>query len=257
MKLQDVIVGGCVYSLLRSHLYKVPVVMPEHKQPSIDMTFESEMTFENLVTKRHCDAWSMLKFLCAMQGLIVNPFDLEYVRIEGDTLTSKGINIQFKKCHLFPHSVVKTDLETSRIEHENCYKIVDFMRLKFCDASNLVSIFPKEGFISRIESIGKKEMYAVSYLQKEQLTNFDYSDTMVRFMVQKMIENNDGVHRPLVSKDREVRRKPKLEVTERKVLPMEEVVYENSKRVKFYDRKKRSNIIKAYRRHCASVQGAV
>ena len=155
---------------------------------------------------------------------------------------------------MFPHSVVKTDLNIARIEHENQYKIIDFMRLKFCNASNLVSIFPKEGFISRIESIGKKDIFSLCYLNKEQLTDFDYSDTMARFIVEKLFQDNEGIYRPLIAKDRSSRRKPKLEVLERKVLSIEEVVYKSTKRVRFYDGKKRSDIIKAYSRDCPSIQ---
>ncbi len=254
MILDQVIVGGCVSALLKSYRDEIPIVIPRHTQPTIDLKFEKQITVEHLVTDRHAEAWSMLKFLCAIRGLIINPNNLEYVRVESDKVHIRETQIEFKRCHMFPHSAVKTDLDITRTEHEDQYKIVDFMRLKFCDASNLVPIFPKEGFISRIESIGKKDVFSLCYLSKEQLTNFDYSDTMVRFMVEKLFQDNEGVYKPLVSKDRSSRRKPKLEVLDRKVLPIEEIIYKSTKRVRFYDRKKRSDIIKTHSRDCSSIQ---
>ena len=253
--LDEVIVGRDVTSLLKCYMDETPIVLSCHQQPTVDLKFENQVTIEQLQTKSHSEAWSMLKFLCGMRGLIVNPHDLEYVRIEGDTLKSKGVSVQFKKCHIFPDSVIKTDLKQSAILNQNLYRIVDFMRLKFCDASNLDPIFPKGSFISRIESTGKKEMYAVSYLTKEQLTNFDYSDTMVRFITQKLLVDREGVHRPLIHKGGHVRRIPKLEVTDRVVVPMEETVYSSTKKIKFYDRKKRINIIKTYSRNHPSIEG--
>ena len=190
-------------------------------------------------------------YLCH-EGFDNKPRPLEYVRIEGNEVRSRDISIRYNKCHIFPDQKIKTDLKVKTTEGENNYKIIDFMRLKFCDASNLGSLFTKSNFISTVESIGKKELFAVSTLTQKQLMDFDYSDTMVKFNVQKLIENEEGL-RPLVNKDRATRRKPQLEVVRRLVLPMEEVVYESSKKVKYYDAKKRSNVIKAYSGYSSSI----
>jgi len=155
----------------------------------------------------------------------------------------------------FPDSTIKSELEILSTDQRDSYKIIDFMRLKFCSVSNLVPIFPKESFISRIESTGKKELYSVSHLTREQLTDFNYSDTMVRFIVQKLLAEREDIHRPLIHKGGSVRRIPKLEVTERVVVPLEEVQYKSTEKIKFYDRKKRSNIVKAYRRDYPSIKG--
>ena len=254
MKIKEVIVGGCVHALIKCYMDSTPIVLTSTKRPTIDLKFNKTIEVEQLRTERHSEAWSMLKFLCAMRGLIVNHQDLDYVRVDQDKVSFRGGDIEYKKCHLFPDSAIKTGLEIVRTDNENQYKIIDFMRLKFCDASNLVPVLPKDTFISLIESTGKKELYSLSYLKKEQLTDFDYSDTMVRFIVQKLLLNNEGVHRPLIHKGSEARRIPKLEVTERLVIPMEEVVYGSTKKIKFYDREKRSDIIKTYSRDNPSLE---
>ena len=238
---------------MKSFMDNTPILMPTMECPTVDLRFDRQVVVEGLATVRQDEAWSLLKFACAMKGLIVNPRPLEYVRIEGNEVRSRDISIRYNKCHIFPDQKIKTDLKVKTTEGENNYKIIDFMRLKFCDASNLGSLFTKSNFISTVESIGKKELFAVSTLTQKQLMDFDYSDTMVKFNVQKLIENEEGLHRPLVNKDRATRRKPQLEVVRRLVLPMEEVVYESSKKVKYYDAKKRSNVIKAYSGYSSSI----
>ena len=254
LNLDEVIVGQCVFALLKSYSEQIPIVLPKHQQPTVDLKFERSIKIEQLVTVSHSEAWSMLKFLCGLRGLIVNYNDLEYIKILDNRVELKGLEIEFNKCHIFPDDAIKPDLEIVSTVGQNSYKIIDFMRLKFCDASNLVSFFPSDTFISRIESTGKKDLYSVSYLTKEQLTDFDYSDTMVKFIVQKLLVEREDIHRPLIHKGSESRRIPKLEVLDRVVVPMMEIIYKSTKKIKFYDRKKRINIIKAYRRHCTSIE---
>ena len=233
MTSEEVIVGSCLAAILKSYESGIPIVMPNHVLPTVDMKFSNKVKIGELTTDSHSEVWSMLKFLCGMKGLIINPDSLEYIKVHEDRVRFKGTDIKFTKCHLFSDPIVKNDLEVDSVENEDAYKIIDFMRLKFCDASNLDPILVRDSFISKICSTGKKEVFAVSLLSKEDLTNFDYSDTMVKFITQKTLESAIGVHRPLIHKDSASRRIPKLEVTKRTVTPLREVVYKSTRRVKF------------------------
>tara|TARA_R110001583_G_scaffold15480_20_gene63663 strand:- start:1276 stop:2031 length:756 start_codon:yes stop_codon:yes gene_type:complete len=251
MLLEDVIVGSCIHALLKSYLEGIPVVLVDHEIPPVDMTFDHPIQIETLNTLEVGDAWSMLKFLCSMRGLIVNPDSLDFLRIEKNSIGFKGTSIEFKKCHLFPSQSIRADLDIRKIEHEDLYKTMDFMRLKFCNVTNIDTIFPEESFVKMIRCFGKKEVVAVCNLTKEQLTNFDYSDTIVRFVSQKELLKDERLHRPITRG--ESRRNPNLEVIERRVIPLEEVVYRNNKKVKYYDRQKRDDILKTYRRDNSSI----
>ena len=79
--------------------------------------------------------------------------------------------------------------------------------------------------------------------------DFDYSDTIVRFISEKELLKDKRLYRPKISLVRDARRNPKLTVVERRVSSLEETVYKSSKKVKYYDRKKRNDILKAYRRN--------
>lgn len=251
MLLEDVIVGSCIHALLKSYSENIPVVLVDHEIPTVDMVFDHPIQVETLSTLEVGDAWSMLKFLCSMRGLIVNPDTLDFLRIEKNNIRFRGTSVEFKKCHLFPSQSIRTDLDIRKIEHEDLYKTMDFMRLKFCNVTNIDTIFPKESFVELIRCFGKKEVVAVCNLTKEQLTNFDYSDTIVRFVSQKELLKDDRLHRPITRG--ESRRNPNLEVIERRVIPLEEVVYKSNKKVKYYDRQKRDDILKTYRRDNSSI----
>jgi len=255
MLLKEVIVGSCVYALLKSYSEGIPIVLVEHKSPPVDMRFDHPVCIETLNTLEVSDAWSMLKFLCSMRGLIVNPDTIDSLRIEKNNIGSRNIRIQFEECHLFPTQTVRTDLDISKVEHEDLYKTMDFMRLKFCNVTNIDTIFPKESFIKLIRCFGKKEVVAVCNLSREQLTNFDYSDTIVRFASQKELLKDERLHRPITRG--ESRRNPNLEVIERKVISLKEVVYRSSRKVKYYDRQKRDDILKTYRRDNSSIQSPI
>lgn len=251
MLLEDVIVGSCIHALLKSYSDNIPIVLVDHEVPSVDMTLDHPIRVETLNTSEVDDAWSMLKFLCSMKGLIINPHSLDFLRIEKNNLGFRGAAVEFGKCHLFPSQTIRADLDIRKVEHEDLYKTMDFMRLKFCNVTNIDTIFPKESFIKLIRCFGKKEVVAVCNLTKEQLTNFDYSDTIVRFVSQKELLKDERLHRPITRG--ESRRNPNLEVIERRVTSLEEVVYKSNKKVKYYDRQKRDDILKAYRRDSSSI----
>ena len=123
--------GQDVTALLKSYMDGIPLVLPDHARPTPDLKFDNRIKIEELETVSQSEAWSMLKFLCSMRGLVINPDNLEYVRIGTSSLTFRGVEIQFKKCHVFPHARIKTDLEIIETRGENSYKILDFMMLFF------------------------------------------------------------------------------------------------------------------------------
>jgi len=255
MLLEDVIVGSCAHALLKSYSEGIPIILTSFDGPTLDLEFSDSVHIENLATTRQIEAWQMLKFLCSMKGLIVNPTQLSYLRLEDGMARFKDTEVIFSKCHLFPSANIKCELNVLRTEQEGLFKILDFMRLKSCSVSNIDTITPKDTFIRQVKCFGKKEVVAVSLLSREQLTDFEYSDTIVRFITQKILLGNKELHRPLISKESASRRNPALTVLERRVLSVSEVVYGSSKKVRYYDRKKRDDIFKAYCRNNPCIKG--
>ena len=70
--------------------------MPSYIPPSIDLQYESDFNVAQLSTRSHTESWYMLKFLCAMEGLVINPDRLESVRVAEDQIYYRGNDLCFE-----------------------------------------------------------------------------------------------------------------------------------------------------------------
>ena len=91
-----------------------------------------------------------------MRGLIINPTEPYSVRIEGDTIRFSGNSISFKKCHLFSCRKTKVDLDVKRTLNSDLYRVVDIMKLQFCNVENLETLCVSDSFIQKIMFFGKR-----------------------------------------------------------------------------------------------------
>ena len=198
------------------------------------------------------DAWNFLRFMISMRGLVVNPEEPFSVRIEGDTIRFGRSEAIFDVCYLFPSDSINTDLNIKRRDNVGVFRVLDIMKLPFCNVEKMKDIRIPESFIEEVRFYGKKNIVSISFLSKEQLTNFDYSDTMSKIYVEKSLLSESDLIRPLISPSRGPR-KPKPVVQDRVVMPMEEVVYESTERVKYFEHHDRGVILKTYRRNHTSI----
>lgn len=253
MKCNQLIVGHCIESLIKSYSENKKIVLTSFDAPSFVDNFENPLLIEGQSYANISDAWSILRFLLSMRGLIVNPKDLFSVRIESSSLFFNNKKVNFKKCHLFPSAKTKVDLEIKTILNKELYRVLDIMRLPFCSVNNMKKMSIPDTFIDEVRFYGKKRIVCISKLTKNQLNSFDYSDTMSRIYTEKELLKQTELVRPLISPTRGMR-KPKPVVLDRIVLPLEEVVYISTKRIKYYERTDRDNIIKTYRRNNTSCE---
>lgn len=253
MLLEQLVVGSCVSALLKSYVEGIPIVVENHDIDELGTALQHPLTVEQVTTSNSSELCSVLKFILAMRGLVVNPHSVDFLRLEEDKLHSRNLDIQFGKCHLFPTQNLKSDLEVRKVQDEGIFEVMDFMKVRTGSVIDKVTIYPSNSFIDSIGLLDTKSIVAISRLSKEQLTNFDYSDTIVRFLCQKELSESKHINRPIIRKESSARRHLKLEVVSREVTCLEEVVFKSTKKVKYYDRKKRNDIIEAYRRHSSGI----
>lgn len=220
--------------------------------PSFVDRFSHPLEIEGQEFHTVSDAWMFLRFLVSMRGLVVNPEQPFTVRIEDDTIRFGRSEATFDLCYLFPTDAINTNLDVKRRDNSGMFRVLDIMKLPFCNVERMRDMKIPDSFIEEVRFYGKKKIVSISFLSKEQLTNFDYSDTMSRIYVEKSLLNESELVRPLISPSRGPR-KPKPVVLEREVTPMEEVVYESTERVKYYEHYDRGVILKAYRRNHTSI----
>lgn len=252
MKLGNVIVGHSLAALLKSYGSGYPIVLTKFNSPYMYDTSDSPVLLEGQEFRFFSDAWNFVRFLIAMRGLVVNPREADQVRITDQEVVFGRGEVEYETCHLFYNDKVTTNLEIKKVLNKGIYRVTDVMRLPFCNVENLDSMKVVDSFIEEVRFFGKKEIVCTSFLDREQLNSFDYSDTMSRFFVEKALLKESGLIRPLISPVRGPR-KPKPVVLDRHVESWEQTTFKKDKRIKCYDSKNSLNIIKT---HCRNNTGS-
>lgn len=248
MNLDHVIVGSTFEPLLKSYMENKKVLLTKFEAPFFVERFEKPIELEGQTFLSISEAWSFLRFILSMRGLVLNPREPYSVRIEDRTISFGRNSVNFDNCHLFPDPKIKVDLPVKKIANENVYKVMDVMRLTHCNVEGMQSMKIPETYIDEVRFYGKKKIVCISYLSKDQLNSFDFSDTISKMYVEKALLNERDLKRPLISPTRGPR-KPKPIVLERVVVDCQETVFRSTKKIKYYEHKDRVNIIKAYRRN--------
>ena len=251
-----IIVGSSVHALLMSYHKRIPIVLTKFNPPSPDQMFKRAIVIEGIPFKRYNECWEFLKFVISKDGLVRNHAAPTYVRVEDEITfnsSDQRLSLKYDKCLLFSDDVVKCVNEIKKIANKGIYRVLDFIRLKHCSVLGLEPLHPKHTHIAEVIFSGAKDIICVSYLNKEQLLNFDYSDTMSRFIMEKELLNTE-FKQPFLDKDKKYKRKPSPVVVSRHVESVERVIYEDSEKIKNYGYNDEKRIEQTYRRHSAGLK---
>ena len=180
--------------------------------------------------------------------------DLKQIRVQGDTISLFNDNLlarfKFGKCHIF---------ETLNVNHENkisthseeSYLIVDDFTVSRMgkDTIHVEPYLSKDNllnqayFYNSLRIDGAKwvtDIATVSFLNKEQLYDFDYSDTMALFKLRSLLDNLGfkGLREKGKYKNGEhIYKKPKLQHVKRHVTVIDKNTYESTEGVRFLNLK--------------------
>lgn len=188
LKFNKIVIGGTYEAVSYGHTYDLPIVVINRADPP---KFEEELLTE----------YKQKLFCLSVNGrvLAVNPSTAritdEGIRIV--TSDSQVIVVEFEKAHIFDESRLD-GLGEPRCRIQKLYQIVDWFDVKsgmchehdkiFDTSSNLASeivFYPTE----RVDgNHDLKDLAAISYLKEEELEQFDYSPTVVKFKVLDMMK---------------------------------------------------------------------
>ena len=256
MTKETIIVGSSVYALLLSYHKKIPIILTKFEPPSPDQTFSKPLLVEGISFESHRSCWEFLKFIVSNEGLVKNSSAPSYVRVEEKIFfnsSGQKLSLGYENCLLFGDGIVKCTNEIKKVLNQGIYRVIDFLKLKYCDGSGLKRIKPKHTHLSEIIFDGPKDIMCVSYLNREQLQSFDFSDTISRFVVEKELLNTN-IKQPYLDKEKKYKRKPSPEVISRQVESVERVIYQDSEKIKNYGYNDEKLIEQTYRRHCAGIK---
>ena len=251
-----IVVGGDIRSLLYAYYHELPVVFSCPNPPfRFDVFSNCNLELCGLPVDLPCtprQVWEKLVFLLGLAGLMpVNGLDNNLRVVENTLVVTTGfktIKFNFNKLVIFEDESIKGLTRISK-EEKRPNRVIDWVNVRSgcrhgldCLENDRESFVEKIYFYpsDRFDNKSLKDLVAVSHLTDDQLEDFEYSDTMAKFKIKKMMteagirgaRNGRDVNRPGHYKYYAI----KLEPAERQVIRNSVRYYEPDDRFEFrYD----------------------
>ncbi len=252
-----IVIGGCLPSLLYAFKNGLPVIFSKPRPPfrydkiqkDYDLSFLGLEPFELYYQKQ---VWERLLVLLGLSGNLPLSSNASGMRIVDNLLTvttnnHRVVKFTFDKLVVFDDEGV-TGLPPISGEIKEKNRVIDWVNVRQGAKHQHDEIIGEGNFVNKIifypsdrhDNRKLKDLVAISYLTDEELLDHDYSDTMVKFKVTKMMKsvgirggrNGRDVNNPERYKFYAV----KVEPSERVVEPDVKRYYEPDERFEFrYD----------------------
>lgn len=212
--------------------------------------FDESKGFSLFGTNNKKEIWTKIKIMLGFLSLNIDYPEVKQIRIQDNIIKvfddNLLIDFEFEKCYIFNTMNVSHENKLLKTAKEKYEVIDDFKINRLGYSGELDPVYTKDAFMSEIYFYNSMRIDGSKYitdiatksvLTKEQLYNFDYSDTMMMFKLTKKLNdmgyrgiqkkhviNKDGTH-PV---DKLV-----LSHVKRYVHPIDSNKYQNTEKVKF------------------------
>jgi len=191
-----------------------------------------------------CKIWKYLVFLLSLQGL--NPIGdkIKIIRLEDDnflkitTEHSRLVRIKYNKLKIFDDKNVY-GLKYANVDNQKRHKVLDWMDVRSGTRHAIDYLKTDDNFIKEIYFYSslridgnndKKDLVSVSYLTEEELQDFNFSSTIAKFKIIKLMDSaniNGSRNGRLKNKEGYAYSKIKIEAAKREVLKTSKNIYDD------------------------------
>lgn len=229
-----VVVGGNVNALAYSYVNDLPLVMNCLSRPF----------FAN---KEELDLWNKLFFLLSLSGLNLFGDKTEQTRIDKEELLVTTRDLRAFKVS-YSNLVIFDDKNIIGLpmakEKKDEFMVLDWITANSCTKHDHEYFHVGDDLIEEIHfyptlrTLGHhpnlKDLVAISYLNSEQLQDFDYSDTYVKFKTEKILKEN-GItgSKNGFANGKQITYNLKLKVEKREIRKVEMDLYDNTESLEF------------------------
>lgn len=214
--------------------------------------FYENVDFQFLPNKRKDYCWSRLLLFLSMQGKLLDTEPDSQISISENKLkisnTNKTSKFNFEKCFIF--DTTDLILDNKITEHKApIFRVFDDFELSNLGGKHkrLDSKISKDSLATQIHFYTSNRVdgadyvtdcVSESYLSEEQLRDFDFSDSMVRFCVIRYLTslNIHGNFMKLYKNGTPKYRKPRVTHKKRIVVKKEMNTYKDSENIKFLNK---------------------
>ena len=240
----QIVIGGCLSSLLYAYKNDLPVIFINPRPPfrydkiesEYDLSFLGLPPFEIYYQKQ---VWERLLLLLGLSGNLPLSSNTAGLRVVDNLLTVTTENhrvVKFK----FDRLIIFDDVDLTglppmagQIAAKN--RVIDWVNVRSGCTHSHAELKTADNFVNHIifypsdrtDNSNLKDLVSVSYLTDEELQDHEYSDTMVKFKVQKMMKEA-GIRG--ARNGRDVKNPNKYKYYAVKIEPSERVVEKDIKR---------------------------
>jgi len=216
---EELVIGDSLEAISYSYLNERPLILNSIKKPhffdffdaGVDLSkypieiVEYEMVgLDNtkIVGASKLEIWENLVFCLSMSGLVPASDKVYSMRIEDNNLLklttkdSRVLRFKFDKLRIFDTENM-AGLES--FKEVNKFKVVDWINVRSGMKHEYDYFETKDDFVKEVyfypsqrtgagEKDERKDLVAVSYLTKEQLNDFEYSDTYAKFKILSLMK---------------------------------------------------------------------
>lgn len=245
MLLDRVVIGNCVDSMFYAFINDAYYIAT----PRLPLLFYKKLQVPLFGQDTEYTAWSRLSLLLGLKGKLLAFDDIQSLRIVEDCIkinyNSDTYKAQFQECEIFDSTGVLHENKTSKIIPET-YRVIDDFELRNIGRSTkfVKPMLSEDNFLAEIHFYTSERVDGANYitdcvsesvLSSEQIHDFDYSDTIAKFIVKRYLEDAGihGTHAGIYKSGKIKYRKPVVKHVKRMISKMDNNIYEDSALVKF------------------------
>jgi len=201
---ETIVIGGDLKSLLYAYSNELPII---YSNPLIPFRFDevehknlSILGLDNTHPHKQSELWARTKFFLGLSGFLPVGDFATNVRIKDNQLsvaTKHAASIKFN----FNKLVIVNDgkvfgLPKIKKETREKSRVVDWVNVRSGCSHSILHLHSDGEFVKEIifyptdrsDNRNLKDLVAISYLTDEELEDFNFSDTMVKFKVTEMMK---------------------------------------------------------------------
>ena len=245
--LRDVVIGHSLEAALFAFHNEYYYICSTSFQP---LFFEECAEFSLFGTKNKKQIYEQIKNLLGLLSLNIEYENVQQIRIQQNKIKIFDTNLlfgfEFERCYIVDKTKVTHENSIMVPRHET-YKVIDDFKLSRIgkDVTGIAPYRTTDRLISQayfynsMRIDGAKyvtDAVTVSNLTREQLYDFDYSDTMVTFKLKKILNDMGytGLKQNFAYKSGNIKtKKINLDHIKRYVIPIDNNKYKDTEKVKF------------------------
>ena len=191
-KYKEIVIGGNLDALVYSQTKNIPIIINKINLPH---------RFEKTNNVKSLEKWYNLFYHLSLSGLNLVGEKAHHIRIRDEevsvfTRDARVIKFEYEQLIVFDDESIN-GLANPKKENED-FIVLDWMIARSCETHSYNELLTEDQFVNKIyfypsertdgHHPHRKDLVSISFLNKTQLEDFEYSDTYAKFKVLHLLK---------------------------------------------------------------------